>query len=134
AAPDYQVIMWMSGKTVAKPENAPLVAQRLKEMGVTAGMVTGDGDPSMWTQAHMPYYVENIVRTGLCLKQRSPVTDWSKFVNQWMETRDESAFVRPFCLEDPAWLAESKKQMQRAVGIHKANAPLLYDIRDELSV
>lgn len=131
---DYQVIMWVSGKTVADPAKIALVAQRLKEMGVTAGMVTGDGDASLWKQAGMPYYVENIVRTGLCLKQRSPVTDWSKFVNQWMETRDESAFVRPFCLQDPVWLAESKKQMQRAAGIHKANAPLLYDIRDELSV
>jgi hypothetical protein len=134
AWPDYQVIMWVSGKTVADPAKHSMVIQRLREMGVTAGMVTGDGDAAMWKEAGMPYYVENIVRTGLCLKQRSPVTDWSKFVNQWMETRDEAAFVRPYCLEDPAWLAESKKQMQRAAGIHKANAPLLYDIRDELSV
>src|SRR5690349_5312917 len=83
---EYQVIMWLSGKTVAEPAKISLVTQRLKEMGVSAGMVTGDGDPSIWKQAGMPYYVENIVRTGLCLKQRSPVTDWSKFVNQWMET------------------------------------------------
>jgi hypothetical protein len=130
---DYQVIMWVSGKTTADPAKTPLVVQRLREMGVSAGMVTGEGDPTMWTQGRMPYYVENIVRTGLCLKFRSPVTDWGKFINDWMQTRDEAAFVRPYCLEDPAWLTESKKWMQRAARMHQANAPLLYDIRDELS-
>ena len=74
------------------------------------------------------------MRTGLCLKQRSPVTDWSGFINRWMEQREETAFVRPYCLEDPAWLAESQKRMRDVVNLQRTHAPLLYDIRDELSV
>lgn len=132
--PEYQVILWVSGKSVEKPERVPLFLQRAREMGVTAGMVTGEGDPAQYLKAGMPYYVENIVRTGLCLKFRSPVTDWSGFINKWMETREESAFVRPYCLEDPAWLEQSKKEVVRAATKHREHGPLLYDLRDELSV
>ncbi|RBP37780.1 beta-galactosidase-like protein [Roseimicrobium gellanilyticum] len=132
--PEYQVILWVSGKSVEKPERVPLFLQRAREMGVTAGMVTGEGDPAHYLKAGMPYYVENIVRTGLCLKFRSPVTDWSGFINGWMEKRDEAAFVRPYCLEDPAWLEQSKKEVVRSATKHREHQPLLYDLRDELSV
>ncbi len=132
--PEYQVILWVSGKSVEKPGRVPLFLQRAREMGVTAGMVTGEGDSAAYVKAGMPYYVENIVRSGLCLKFRSPVTNWSVFINDWMKSRDEAAMVRPYCLEDPAWLAESQKQMRRAATMHREHQPLLYDIRDELSV
>lgn len=132
--PAYQVILWVSGKSVEKPERVPLFLERAREMGVTAGMVTGEGDPAHYLKAGMPYYVENIVRTGLCLKYRSPVTDWSGFINGWMEKREESAFVRPYCLEDSAWLEQSKKELTRAATKHREHQPLLYDLRDELSV
>ena len=55
-----------------------LVLQRLREMGVNTGMITGDGDASAFVKAGMPYYVENIVSRGLCLKFNSPVTKWSE--------------------------------------------------------
>ncbi|QIF04951.1 beta-galactosidase [Roseimicrobium sp. ORNL1] len=133
--PAYQVILWVSGKSVEKPERVPLFLQRAGEMGVTAGMVTGEGDPAAYLKAGLPYYVENIVRTGLYLKFRSPVTDWSGFINGWMENReDAAALVRPYCLEDEAWLEQSKKEVVRAATKHREHQPLLYDLRDELSV
>ncbi|MCX6367682.1 MAG: beta-galactosidase [Armatimonadetes bacterium] len=131
----YTTILWVGGSEAKNPEKFPLFVQRLKEMGINTGMVTGDEDPMRWVKAGMPYYVENIVNRGLCLKFSSQVTDWDKFVTQWVKDgRPEAAFVRDYCLDDPAWRQDAKKKMQAAVGVHKANQPALYDIRDELSV
>lgn len=130
---DYRSMMWISGKVWQKPEKAPLVLERLKEMGVNTGMITGDGDPSAFVKAGMPYYVENIVGRGLCLKFNSPVTKWSDFVNEWMKSRDEASLVRPYSLDDPEWNAWAQKRMRTVLQGHKPNAPVLADIRDELS-
>lgn len=130
----YRVIMWVGGSAWKKPEKVPLVLQRFREMGVNTGMVSGDGDPSAFVKAGMPYYVENIVSRGLCLRFRSPVTDWSGFVNRWMKTRDEASLLRPYCLDDPGWNASAQKEMRAVLQGHKAHAPVLADIRDELSV
>ena len=130
----YTTILWVGGSEAKRPEKFPLFVQRLKELGINTGMVTGDEDPTRWVKAGMPYYVENIVNRGLCLKFSSTVTDWDKFVTQWVKDgRPEAAFVRDYCLDDPAWRQDAKKKMQAAVGVHKGNQPALYDIRDELS-
>ena len=130
----YTTILWVGGSEAKRPEKFPLFVQRLKEMGINTGMVTGDENPKRWVDAGMPYYVENIVNRGLCLKFSSTVTDWDKFVTQWVKDgRPESAFVRDYCLDDPAWRQEARKKMQSAVSVHRANKPPLYDIRDELS-
>jgi hypothetical protein len=129
----YRAIMWVSGSAWKRPEKVPLILQRLQEMGVNTGMITGDGDASAFVKAGMPYYVENIVGKGLCLKYNSPVTKWSDFVNGWMKSRDEASLVRPYCLDDPEWNGWAQKRMRDVLRGHKANAPVLADIRDELS-
>lgn len=129
----YRAIMWVSGSLWKKPDKVPLVLQRLREMGVNTGMITGDADASAFVKAGMPYYVENIVGKGLCLKYNSPVTNWSAFVNGWMKTRDEASLVRPYSLDDPEWNAWAQGRMRSVLRGHKANAPVLADIRDELS-
>ena len=53
--------------------------------------------------ARMPYYVENIVNRGLCLKWNSKVSDWDKMVTEWKTPRDEAGLVRDYSLDDPAW-------------------------------
>lgn len=131
---DYQIIMWVGDSVWKQPDKVPLFIRRLKEMGVTAAMVTGDQDAKPWTDAGMPYYVENIVNRGLCLKWNSPVKDWNATVTDWAKGgRPESALVRPYGLHDPAWRAEGRKRVTDAVKKHAANAPLAYDLRDELS-
>lgn len=131
--PDYQVIMWVGDSIHKQPAKWPLFLQRLRELGVTAGMVYGDGDPKRWVDAKFPYYVENIVNRGLCLKWSSKVTDWDKFVTRWKDSRDEASLVRDYCLDDPQWRADARAAMQRVARRHKDFHPLLYDIRDELS-
>ncbi|MCX7887503.1 MAG: beta-galactosidase, partial [Verrucomicrobiae bacterium] len=99
-----------------------------------AGMVFGDADPRPWVEAGFPYYVENIVNRGLCLKWNSRVRDWSAFVDQWKKTRDRAALVREYCLDDPAWRKWACDQMRSVVRKNAPHKPLFYNIRDELSV
>jgi hypothetical protein len=132
--PGYQVIMWTGGSAEKQPEKWPLYYQRLAEMGVSAGMVYGDGDPQPLLDAKFPYYVENMVHQGLCLKFRSTVTDWDAFVTGWKAGRSEDQCVRDYCLDDPAWLVDACREVQRIAGRNAAHRPLLYDLRDELSV
>lgn len=133
-AEDYRVIMWIGDSASKHPDKFPLFIQRLREMNVNAGMVYGDGDPQRWVDAKFPYYVENIVNRGLCLKWNSKVRDWSGFVDRWKKTREKSAFVREYCLDDPAWRKWACDQMRTSVRKNAPHRPLLYDIRDELSV
>ncbi len=130
---DYRVIMWIEDSPWKKPEKIPLFFQRMHEMGVNTGMLHHDADPKEHVDNKFPFYVENIVNRGLCLKYNSHVTDWSKFVTAWAKKRDEAGLVRDYSLDDPAWLASAVKDMQHTVRQDMAHQPLAYDIRDELS-
>jgi hypothetical protein len=91
---EYQVIMWVGDSAYRQPQKLPLFFQRLREMGVTAAMVHGVGaDPQPLLANQFPYYVENIVSKGLCLKWNSRVRDWDKFVTAWAPARAEAARV-----------------------------------------
>ena len=130
---DYRVIMWIGDSAWKKPEKVPLFFQRLREMGVNTGMLHHDADPKEHLENQFPFYVENVVNRGLCLKYNSHVTDWDKFVTAWAKTRDEAGLVRDYCLDDAAWRASAVKDMQHTVRQDMAHHPLAYDIRDELS-
>jgi hypothetical protein len=127
--------MWVGDSAYRQPQKLPVFFQRLREMGVTAAMVHGVGaDPQPLLASRFPYYVENIVNKGLCLKWNSRVRDWDKFVTAWAPGRDEAALVREYCLDDPQWREWAKDQMRAAARQHALHQPLAYDIRDELSV
>ena len=130
--PNYQVFLWMGGEGQKEASN-PVLHERLKELGVTAVSVSPGSDTSMWRDAGIGFYVENIVREGLCLKFRSNVTKWGDFVGEWMKTRDPGALVRDYCLDDPAWQEAMSKQVRDAATRHATELPLMYDLRDELS-
>lgn len=130
----YRTIMWVGDSAYKQPEKLPLFFQRLREMGINTAMVFGDGNPQPLLDNQFPYYVENMVSRGLCLKFNSKVTDWDKFVTDWTKNgRPESAFIRDYCLDDPQWQRGAREEMQRLVRKNMANQPLAYDIRDELS-
>jgi hypothetical protein len=130
----YQTIMWVGDTAWRHPDKLPFFFQRLREMGITTAMVYGDGDPQPLLDNAFPYYVENMVNRGLCLKFNSNVRDWDKFVTEWARNgRLESALVRDYCLDDEHWLDESCHQMQRLARKHQSHQPLAYNIRDELS-
>lgn len=131
---DYRAILWIGDSAHKKPEKLPLFFQRLREMGINAGMVYGGGDPAPFVKSKLPYYVENVVNKGLCLKWSSRVTDWDKHVTAWHKSRDEAALVRDYCLDDPAWREWARKEMREAARRNAPHDPIAYDIRDELSV
>jgi hypothetical protein len=133
---DYRVVMWVGDSVWKRPDKVPLFVERLREMGVDTAMVHGTGgDPHPWLTNQFPFYAENLVNRGLCLKWNSRVIDWDKFVTDWAKTgRPESAFVREYCFDDPSWLGWAKDQMRSAARRFGPHAPLAYDIRDELSV
>jgi hypothetical protein len=124
----------MGDTAFKKPDMLPRFWRRVREMGVTAGMVHANADPQPLVDARMPYYVENIVNRGLCLKWNSHVTDWDKWVTSWKDSRDEAGLVREYCFDDPEWRASVQSEMHHLVKRNAPNAPLLYDIRDEISV
>ena len=130
---EYRVIMWVGDSAYKDKEKLPLFWKRMRELGVTAAMVHGDTSPQPLLDAGMPYYVENIVNKGLCLKWSSNVKDWDKFVTAWKDKRDEASAVREYCFDDPKWQQWASGEMTSLVKKNAPNKPLLYDIRDELS-
>ncbi len=131
---DYRVIMWIGDTAAKHPEKLSQFYDRLREMGVNAAMVYGGGDPASLVQNKFPYYVENIVNRGLCLKFNSQVRDWDKVVTDWAKGgRPESALVRDYSLDDTDWRRWARTEVQAVVRRNRENGPLAYDLRDELS-
>lgn len=131
---EYRTIMWVGDTAYRSPEKIPLFYQRLREMGINTSMVFGEAEPKAAVENQFPYYVENIVNRGLCLKFNSKVTDWDKFVTDWTKQgRPDAGLIRDYCLDDPAWLAEERAAVSRVVRKNAANRPLAYNLRDELS-
>ncbi len=131
---EYRTIMWVGDTAYKNPDKLPLFFQRLRDMGINTAMVHGDGDLRPLLENHFPYYVENIVSRGLCLKWNSKVVDWDKFVTDWAKQgRPETALVRDYCLDDPDWRGWARTQMQQLVRKNRERHPVAYNIRDELS-
>jgi hypothetical protein len=126
--------MWIGDSAYQDPAKVPLFFQRLREMGINTAMVFRDGDPGPVLQNRFPYYVENMVNRGLCLKFSSKVTDWDRWVTRWAKERDAQSLVRDYCLEDPGWRDWAKAEIRSLAQKNAAHEPLAYDIRDELSV
>jgi len=131
---EYHATMWVGDSAYKDRAKIPLFFQRLKEMGVDTAMAHGQADAGPLVENHFPYYVENMVNRGLCLKWNSKVSDWDKFVTAWAkEGRQESALVRDYCFDDPEWRRWGREEMQQLARKHRDYQPLAYDIRDELS-
>lgn len=131
---DYRTVLWMSGTVDKHKDQWPLIAQRMKEMGINTGMAGRDAPPQHLIDSGFGYYVENVINKGLCLKFSSSVTNWSKFVDEWAKTRSADKFVRDYSFDDPKWLGSMTDVMSKAAAAHAAARPLMYDLRDELSV
>jgi hypothetical protein len=126
--------MWVGDSAYKRPEKLPLFFQRLREMGINTAMAYGDGNLQPLLENHFPYYVENMVNRGLCLKWNSKVSDWDKFVTTWAkEGRGESSLTREYCLDDPEWRGWARREVQNIARKNRPHEPLAYNIRDELS-
>jgi hypothetical protein len=126
--------MWVGDSAYKRPERLPLFFQRLREMGINTAMAYGEANLQPLLENHFPYYVENLVNRGLCLKWNAKVSDWDKFVTAWAkEGRAESGLVREYCLDDPEWRGWARSEIQKIARKNRPHAPLAYNIRDELS-
>jgi hypothetical protein len=131
---EYRTILWVGDNAYKDPKRLPLFFQRLREMGINTGMVSGDADPVRMQEANLPYYVENMVNRGLCLKWNSKVANWDKFVTEWAKSgRGEAGLVRDYCLVDPEWRAWARREVEQIARNNKKFEPWAYDLRDELS-
>ena len=100
---EYRTIMWIGDSAYQKPDKIPLFFQRMRELGINTAMVSGDADPDVMLTNHFPYYVENMVNRGLCLKYNSKgAAIGSCFVTGlgFKSGRPESALVAPII----AWM------------------------------
>ena len=132
--PEYRTILWIGDTVWKQPGKLPVFFERLRDMGINTAMVFGDNDPQPFLDHHFPYYVENLVNRGLCLKFSSKVTDWDKFVTGWVKSgREEPALVRDYCLDDPQWRQWGRREVQTIVRRNCDHEPLAYNLRDELS-
>jgi len=126
--------MWVEDSAFKQPEKLGLFFQRLRDMGVNTAMAYGDGSIQPMIEHQFPYYVENLINRGLCLKWNSKVKDWDKFVTDWTKTgRPETSFLRDYCLDDPQWRDWARGELQKIVRKNLAHQPVAYDLRDELS-
>ena len=130
----YRVILWCGERAESSRANTNALAAACRELGVTTLMTAPGGDPAPRLGAGFDYYVENIVSPGLCLKFRSSVTDWNAFVTGWTQKRSRPAFSRDYCLSDPHWRQQTRTGVSQTAARHAPFAPVLYDLRDELSV
>ncbi len=126
--------MWIGDTAYQKPQKLPLFFERLREMGINTAMVYGGASSRPILDAKFPFYVENLVNRGLCLKFNSKVTDWDKFVTDWAKSgRSEAALVRDYCLDDPQWLGWARNEVRMIARQNRQDRPLAYNLRDELS-
>lgn len=133
--PEYRTIMWIGDSAYKDPAKTPLFFARLREMGINTAMVYGDGNLQPLIEAKFPYYVENMVNRGLCLKFNSNVRDWDKFVTDWAaQGRPDAALIRDYCLDDPQWRNRASNEVLQIARKNAPHEPIAYDIRDELSV
>lgn len=131
---DYRTVMWVGDSARRNPADFPLFLRRLREMGINTAMVYSEENPQPLRDNHFPYYVENLVNRGLCLKFNSNVRDWDRFVTDWARnSRPESALIRDYCLDDPQWLAGAKTTTANIVRKNRPYQPVAYNLRDELS-
>lgn len=129
---EYRTILWMGEKGQKNLEN-PKLPERLRELGMNTGMVSPGGKTDFYEANGFGFYIENTVNEGLCLKFRSNVTNWGKFINDWMESRDPAALARAQPLEDEDWLRRMSERVTKTAKGHAAAQPLMHDLRDELS-
>lgn len=127
----YQVIMWSTGA----PSDFAQWAQRLKEMNVTAEELTAGNSAANLAGAGLGFYVENTNSELFFLNSRKSIydADWSAYTSS-TGTHDKINLVRKPSLHDPAVIEASRARAASLAGQYAGQEPLLYDLRDELSI
>jgi hypothetical protein len=120
--------MWALGGI---PENEDLYFQRLHDLHVQAIHVHPGESPDAALAHGIGFYLENIHRIAF-LHEREPIyqADWDNYTR----THDKQYLLRKPCLNDPAYLASAREDIQTKIRRFAAKKPLLYDLGDECSI
>ncbi len=124
----YQIIMWSTGE----PKNHSLWFDRLKEIGFSAEECGSYMDPDPYIRNSFNFYVENLISELAFLHSRRALydTDYQGYI----ATKDKSFLIRKPCFDDPSFWSEIKPRLQNLIKKFEAHKPLLYNLRDELSI
>ncbi len=124
----YQVLMWSTGN----PVDPARWIDRLRELGFTGEECTGC-DAGPYVKAGFNFYLENMVQDLAFLHDRAPLyqSDWDHYTKP---PHDKSYLVRKPSLNDPAFWQSVKPKVQSLVRDYSGRHPLLYQLRDELSI
>jgi hypothetical protein len=124
----YQVIMWSTGE----PRDLPTWFDRLREMECTAEECYSGRNPEPFIKSDFGFYVENLIPELAFLHSRRKLYDDD--FQGYTATQDKKFLIRKPCFNDPAFWDEVKPRIQRLVRPFVPNKPLLYNLRDELSI
>jgi len=124
----YHVIMWSTGQ----PNDLSLWFERLKEMECTAEECYNGNNPKPFAENNFGFYVENLIPELAFLHSRRVFydDDFQCYTN----TRDKKCLIRKPCFNDPSFWEDIKPRLQRLIKPFISYKPLLYDLRDELSI
>ena len=123
--------MWSTGS----PRDFSQWAERLRAMNFTAEQCTAGNNAAPWVHAGLGFYVENLTSELWFLNNRKAVydADWNAYTDR-NGTHDKHYLVRKPCLHDPGVMDAVRTRLQNLVSQYTGQEPLLYDLRDELSI
>jgi hypothetical protein len=124
----YQVIMWSTGA----PLNTPDWIARLREIGFTAEQRTRGNSPLQYVANNFGFYVENLVSELAFLHSREGL--YTNDFDGYTSTRDKKYLLRKPCFHDPQFIDDSRRNLLSDIAQYVPYNPLLYDLRDELSI
>ena len=124
----YHLIMWSTGT----PRNFTQWIERLREIGFTAEECSPGREAGPFLSNKFGFYVENLVPELGFLNTRKPLYDAD--FQGYTSTRDKQYLLRKPCLNDPEFWDTAKPRVQNLVRPYVSQQPLLYDLRDELSI
>ena len=124
----YQVILWSMGS----PASPTDWLDRIREAGFTAEECPAGTDCRRFVDAHLGFYVENMLSDLAFLHSREPIykADW----NAYATSRDRRDLVRKPCFDDPAFWDQISHRMASLTREQAGHHPLAYDLRDEPSL
>jgi len=123
--------MWSAGESPAASE-FPTWIRRMKELGFTAEQCPASDDSRLWPGLGFGFYVDNMIAELGFHSARAALyqSDWQGYTT----TRDKRFLARNPSFEDPAFWEQARQKVQSIVSRHKADKPLLYNLRDEPSL
>ncbi|MEK7395390.1 MAG: alpha-amylase family protein [Candidatus Poribacteria bacterium] len=125
---EYQVIMW----STVEPKDQSLWFKRLREMECTAEECGSHNDPEPFIRNNFGFYVENLIPELAFLHARRSLYDTD--FQGYTTTRDKRFLIRKPSFDDPKFWDEVKPRLQGMIKPYVPHKPLLYDLRDELSI